>query len=47
MLHFNEDTRVKFPATIQFLRLAMNINLLKVLELILKLRSLLIDLKQR
>lgn len=24
MLHFNEDTRVKFPATIQFLKLGYN-----------------------
>ena len=29
MLHFNEDTRVKFPATIQFLRLGYNYQSLK------------------
>ena len=29
MLHFNEDTRVKFPATIQFLRLGYGYQSLK------------------
>ena len=29
MLHFNEDTRVKFPATIQFLRLGYEYQSLK------------------
>ena len=29
MLHFNEDTRVKFPATIQFMRLGYNYQSLK------------------
>ena len=29
MLHFNEDTRVKFPATIQFLRLGYSYQSLK------------------
>lgn len=29
MLHFNEDTRVKFPATVQFLRLGYNYQSLK------------------
>ena len=29
MLHFNEDTRVKYPATIQFLRLGYNYQSLK------------------
>ena len=29
MLHFNEDTRVKFPATIQFLKLGYNYQSLK------------------
>ncbi|MDD3999754.1 MAG: hypothetical protein PHX62_02525 [Bacilli bacterium] len=29
MLHFNEDTRVKFPAKIQFLRLGYEYQTLK------------------
>ena len=29
MLHFNEDTRVKFPATIQFMRLGYEYQSLK------------------
>ena len=33
MLHFNEDTRVKFPATIQFLRLGYEYQSLKDAEI--------------
>lgn len=29
MLHFNEDTRVKFPATVQFMRLGYSYQSLK------------------
>lgn len=45
MLHFIEDTRVKFSATIHFLRLGYEYQSLKALKLTLTLKYLLIDLK--
>lgn len=45
MLHFNEDTRVKFPATVQFMRLGYSYQSLKGANIDLKLKYLEIDLK--